>query len=133
MRTFLWVFINILKKIDSFQAFEKMLKNLTFWTSPKLESLVQSTWGFFFNGFRICFFRKKYFQTDCDLEKKWPFDSLRQPILMSVYSVWTWYRIEYIVSLDSTIDQNYKWNLSYIPSIPISNRSDFLLHLCLSF
>ena len=81
MRTFLWVFMNILKKIDFFRAFEKMLKNLTFWTSPKLESLVQSTWGYFCNGFRICFFRKKYFQTDCDLEKKWPFDSLRQPIL----------------------------------------------------
>jgi hypothetical protein len=70
MRTVLWVFMNILKKIDFFRAFEKMLKNLTFWTSPKLESLVQSTWGFFFNGFRICFLRKKYFQTDCDLEKK---------------------------------------------------------------
>jgi hypothetical protein len=84
MRTFLWVFMNILKKIDFFRAFEKMLKNLTFWTSPKLESLVQSTWGFFCNGFRICFFRKKYFQTDCDLEKKWPFDSLRQPILIFI-------------------------------------------------
>jgi len=44
--------------------------------------------GIFFNGFRICFFRKKYFQTDCDLEKKWPFDSLRQPILRKRYSVW---------------------------------------------
>ncbi len=45
--------------------------------------------GIFFNGFRICFFRKKYFQTDCDLEKKWPFDSLRQPILRSNRSVRT--------------------------------------------
>ncbi len=32
IRTFPWVFIDILKKFALFNAFEKMLQNLTFWT-----------------------------------------------------------------------------------------------------
>ncbi len=70
--------MNILKKINLFGALEKMVQNLNFWTSPKLA--IDLVFRLFF--FRIFPFRKKYFHLNCNLEKKWPVDSLRQPILI---------------------------------------------------
>ncbi len=86
MRTFLWVFMNILKKIDLFRGFEKMLKNLTFWTSPKTGKPYSIVGDFCFDGFKIQPFRKKYFQPVYNPGKKWLVDSLRQPILREIIS-----------------------------------------------